>query len=175
MSKSSKEQIDNDEKRILRELKKNSKESIDKTAKKCGCSRQKVWRIIKRLEKNNVIWGYSAIIDAEKIDLTHYTVLFKRSITPFDDKVKDNVATEMIDDYFPEAQITIEDILYVNGSYDWILTFTAPGIKGVKIFCEKIMRKYSPFIMGYEVLETMVPVRKNSIKNPSIDKKIHSL
>jgi len=56
MPKSSRKQIDNDEKKILRELQKNSKESIDKIAKKCGFSRQKVWRIIKRLEKNKTIW-----------------------------------------------------------------------------------------------------------------------
>jgi len=39
MPKSSREQIDNDEQRILRELQNNSKESIDKIAKKCGFSR----------------------------------------------------------------------------------------------------------------------------------------
>ena len=56
MPKSSKKQIDADEKKVKRELKKNSKESIDKIAKKCEFSRQKVWRIIKRLEKNKTIW-----------------------------------------------------------------------------------------------------------------------
>jgi DNA-binding Lrp family transcriptional regulator len=66
MSKSSKEQIDADEKKILWELQKNSKESIDKIAKKCGFSRQKVWRVIKRLEKDKTIWGYHAVVDDNK-------------------------------------------------------------------------------------------------------------
>ena len=51
MPKTSKEQIADDEKKIIRELQKNSKENIDKIAKRCGFSRQKAWRIIKRLEK----------------------------------------------------------------------------------------------------------------------------
>ena len=55
MPKNSSEQIDVDEKKVIRELQRNSKESIDKIAKKCGFSRQKVWRIIKRLEKNKTI------------------------------------------------------------------------------------------------------------------------
>ena len=57
MSKSSREQIDDDEKKVLWQLRRNSKESIDAIAKKCRFSRQKVWRIIKRLEKNKTIWG----------------------------------------------------------------------------------------------------------------------
>ena len=46
MPKSSQKQIDADEKKVIRELQKNAKESIDKIAKNCGFSRQKVWRII---------------------------------------------------------------------------------------------------------------------------------
>jgi len=69
MPKSSKKQIDDDEKVVVQKLQKNSKESIDKIAKKCGFSRQKVWRIIKRLEKNKTIWGYHAIVDNKKITL----------------------------------------------------------------------------------------------------------
>ena len=57
MTKSSRKQTDNDEKEVIRELQKNSKESIDNIAKNCGFSRQKVWRAIKRLEKNNTICG----------------------------------------------------------------------------------------------------------------------
>ena len=42
MPKSSKKQIVDDEKKILLELQKDSNETIDKIAKKCGFSRQKV-------------------------------------------------------------------------------------------------------------------------------------
>ena len=62
MPKSSKDQIDADEKKIIKELQKNSKESIDKIAKKCGFSRQKVWRVIKRLEKNKTIWDIMQLL-----------------------------------------------------------------------------------------------------------------
>ena len=175
MPKSSKEQIDADEKKILWELQKNSKESIDKIAKKCGFSRQKVWRVIKRLEKDKTIWGYPAIVDNEKVDLTHYTILFKRSIEPIDKKVQNQMSEEEINNYFPELNITVEDILYVNGEYDWMLSITAPGIKEMKIFCEKFMRKYSKHIEAYDALETILTVRKQGIKNPSIKEKVSLL
>ena len=51
MAKTSKKQIEEDERKIITELQKNAKESIDVIAKKCGFSRQKVWLVIKRLEK----------------------------------------------------------------------------------------------------------------------------
>ncbi len=41
MAKSSKKQIDQDEKRVIEQLQRNSNESIDKIAKTCGFSRQK--------------------------------------------------------------------------------------------------------------------------------------
>jgi len=57
MAKSSREQRDLDEKKVLAELQKNSNESIETIAKHCGFSRQKVWRTIKQLEENHMIWG----------------------------------------------------------------------------------------------------------------------
>ena len=175
MPKTSREQITNDEKKIISELQKNSKENIEKIAKKCGFSRQKVWRVIKRLEKDKTIWGYSAIVDNEKVDLTHYTMLVKRTIVPIDGKVRNNVSEEQLDEYFPELNITVEDCLYVNGKYDWIISFTAPGIKEMKKFCEKLLNKFSEHIESYQVLETIVTIEKQGIKNPSIEKQVRLL
>ena len=73
MSKSSKNQIEQDEKKLLSELVKNSKENIDTIAKHCGFSRQKTWRFIKQLEAKGLIWGYTAIFDEEKIGQKHFT------------------------------------------------------------------------------------------------------
>ena len=175
MPKTSREQITNDEKKIISELQKNSKENIEKIAKRCGFSRQKVWRVIKRLEKNKTIWGYSAIVDNEKIDLTHYTMLVKRSVAPVDGKLQNMISEEELDEYFPELNIILEDCLYVNGEYDWIISFTAPGIKEMKKFCEKLLNKFSEHMESYTVLETIVTIEKQGIKNPSIEKQVRLL
>ena len=82
MAKSSKKQIDQDEKKVIEQLQHNSNESIDKIAKQCGFSRQKVWRIIKRLESNKTIWGYTAVPDKEKQGVRHYFLLISRSNEP---------------------------------------------------------------------------------------------
>jgi len=58
MPKSSKKQINEDEKKLLKVLQTSSGDNIENIAKKCGFSRQKVSRIKKRLEKDKTIWGY---------------------------------------------------------------------------------------------------------------------
>ena len=66
MAKSSKKQIYEDELKVVDELQKNAKENIDVISKNSGFSRQKTWRIIKRLEEDRTIWGYAAVVNEEK-------------------------------------------------------------------------------------------------------------
>ena len=150
--KSSKEQVELDEFKVLRELQKNSKESIDTIAKNCGFSRQKVWRVIKRLEKNKTIWGYGAIIDSDKLNLQYFILCVKRSIKPLDKSIQEEVFDRKLDDYLPDALVTIEDVLWVNGNYDWIITFTAPGLRNAKKFCEKLMSLFGEHIDSYDLI-----------------------
>ena len=91
MAKNSMKQIEEDENKILQELANNSNKSINEIAKKCGFSRQKVWRMIKNLEKNHTIWGYTTIIDREKQGLKSYTVLIKRTNLPMEEEMVDKI------------------------------------------------------------------------------------
>jgi len=170
MAKSSKKQIDEDEKKVIEQLKKDSKISIEKIAKKCNFSRQKVWRIIKKLDTDNTIWGYTAITDYEKLDLKHYTALFKRTTAPLSKDVINEVTKNYLEDRFPEGNISIENVLYLHGEYDWLISFTAPNVKMMKKFCDILMNVFSSFIERYTVLETMIPIRKQGLKNPVANK-----
>jgi len=87
MPRKSRAQIYNDEQKVLKALQKNSNQGIDTIAKHCGFSRQKVWRIIKNLEKNEFIWGYTVVADDEKLELKRYLMLIKRSQKPIDQSI----------------------------------------------------------------------------------------
>ncbi len=110
MSKSSKIQIDEDEKKLLKILEKNAGKSIEKIAKKCGFSRQKVWRIKKRLEKNNTIWGYNAVVDDEKLNLKRYLLLIKRTNKPVSAKDLDIGVNRELKHNLEKLGINIEAI-----------------------------------------------------------------
>ena len=67
MARSSLNQIEKDELKIINELKINARESIDKIAHRCKFSRQKVWRIMNKLEESRKVWGYTTVTDDEKL------------------------------------------------------------------------------------------------------------
>ena len=169
MPKSSKEQIDIDEKKIIIELQINSKENIDVIAKRCGFSRQKVWRIIKRLEKNKTIWGYSAVIDSDKLNIKRYIMLIKRSSAPAAEairKIIDLTAHKM----GLEIGVDVESSSYLHGEYDWMIIFTTSDIKNAKRFNEVINREYYNVISDIVIMEDIFSVKKCGQVNPEVHK-----
>jgi DNA-binding Lrp family transcriptional regulator len=167
MAKRSKEQIEHDEKKIISELQNNARESIDIIAKKCGFSRQKVWRIINRLEDTKHIWGYTAIVDEETQDLKHFIALIKRTQVPVDEKVTDNIQNTTLDELFPKSNLKLENSLYVHGKYDWLISFYAKDIVEAKQYCERLNKRYHGYIADIELLETILPLIKHTIQNPN--------
>jgi len=152
MAKSSQEQLNTDEKKVLKVLRKNGKGSIEDVAKQCGFSRQKVWRIVKKLEKNKTIWGYSAICDDDSAEYKHYIVLMKRSTTPISDKVLNEILTTELDALLPEGVIEIENIEYVHGIYDGVFSFRTDGIVNAKKFCERFNEHFQGFVSEIQLL-----------------------
>lgn len=169
MPKRSKEQIEKDENKILEELQKNANESINQIAKKCGFSRQKVWRIIKRLEKTNTIWGYVTIVDTERQGKEEFTMLIKRTNKPSDKNLYENIVGKKIDEIAERIKVNIESSYYVHGPYDWMISFTADDIKQAKKLSESINNIFHGYIEDIQILQRMFPVRKLGVDNPSVE------
>jgi Lrp/AsnC family leucine-responsive transcriptional regulator len=169
MSKSSRGQMDKDEKKILSELVKNSNEKIETIAKNCGFSRQKTWRFIKRLESKGLIWGYTAIFNEEKMGLLHFMLMVKRSTKQVEENTLDKIISRKLEDLVGELGITIESSSYVHGEYDWIITFTAADIKQAKKFSDSLISFHPGFIEKITIIQTLIFMRKHYILNP--DKK----
>jgi Lrp/AsnC family leucine-responsive transcriptional regulator len=166
MTKSSREQIDKDEKKILSELVKNSNENIETIAKHCGFSRQKAWRMIKQLEAKKLIWGYTAVFDEEKIGLTHFILMLKRTIKKAEEKEVDIIISRSTENLAVELGISIENSAYVHGEYDWILTFTAEDIRSAKRFSDSVVALYPHAIEKITIMQTLMFMRKQYILNP---------
>lgn len=168
MAKSSKKQIDQDEKRVIEQLQRNSNESIDKIAKTCGFSRQKVWRIIKRLENNKTIWGYTAIPDKEKQGVHHYIMLIRRSNEPAGD-----IIGEVLDGFKKNVGknlgIFVQTACLLQGEFDILLCFTAKDITVAKRFTEFINKKFSNYISEIVMLEDIFSVKISGMINPKVD------
>jgi DNA-binding Lrp family transcriptional regulator len=167
MAKINKETRLHDEIKVMDALEQHAKENIDEIAKSCKFSRQKVWKIIKDLEKRKIIWGYTAVTDETAKNLKHFTVLAKRNTVPFGDEVRKEIILRQLDDY-PMHIVKIENIYLTHGIADWIITFYAPDIVTGKKFIEETFARFSKYLQEYSLIETLVPVRKHGLKNPRI-------
>jgi len=170
MAKNSFEQIKKDERKIINELSNNASKSINEIAKKCGFSRQKVWRIIKNLEKNKTIWGYVAVTDEEKLDKKDFIVLIKRTNKPIDESFLNKIVKRELDKESENLGIEISTSLYINGIYDWIICFQANNIKDAKRLCENLHKTFQGYISEIHLLEKLFAAKKCGIQNPEIDK-----
>jgi DNA-binding Lrp family transcriptional regulator len=170
MPKRSRQQIAQDEKIILAELQKNANASIDTIAKNCKFSRQKVWRSIKRLEADHIIWGYTAIVDDEKQDRKHYVALIKKTNKPLTETTMNSASSTKLQDMVTSEGIIIENSFYAHGEYDWIITFTAADIQQAKHFTELLNTSYQGYIAKIILEETLFWVRRQQIINPEAKK-----
>ncbi len=170
MPKSSKQQIEEDEHKVIDELSRNANKSINEIAKKCNFSRQKVWRIIKRLEKKNIIWGYVTLVDESKKGMKNYMILIKRTNQPLDQQILKNITGRKLGQNAKKIGITIESSFYVNGAYDWVICFSAENIKQAKKLCESLNRLYEGYIQDLQLIEIMFPIKRCGIVNPEVDK-----
>jgi Lrp/AsnC family leucine-responsive transcriptional regulator len=167
MAKSSYEQIKKDEKKIIEEMEKNARYSIDEIAKNCGFSRQKVWRLIKRLEGQKIIWGYHAVADHEKLGSKEYIILIKRSLKNID-KLVDIIISREIEEGAKKLNAKISSSYYLNGHYDWIICLIAEDIKAAKKFSETLNKTYGEYIKESQLLENIFPVKRCGLINPNI-------
>ena len=68
---------DSPEKNVLACLFENPTRSARDIAFELKSYRQKVWREKTKLEKGNIIWGYTAVVDEKKLNHVEYIVLLK--------------------------------------------------------------------------------------------------
>jgi DNA-binding Lrp family transcriptional regulator len=170
MAKSSKKQIYEDDLKVVAELQKSAKENIDVISKNCGFSRQKTWRIIKRLEEDKTIWGYNAVVNEEKQGLKRYMILIKRTTLPIDKKLVDKIITRQLENSASKIGIKIESSMFTHGTFDWVIYFKAKDMIHAKKFSEIINKTYWGYIGEVHMLEALFPIRRQGILNPEIQK-----
>jgi DNA-binding Lrp family transcriptional regulator len=167
MPKTSKDQISKDELIVLSELHRNSRRNIETIAQHSGFSKQKVSRIISRLEQNKMIWGYTAITDEERQGLQKFMLLLKQSMKIVDKETSEEISLSRLEDVYSGIGITIETSYFIHGDYDWILIFTANDLKHAKKFCSLLMAKYPGLISRYTLMQILYSPRHHYIHNPN--------
>lgn len=150
MAKSSRDQIEKDERLVLSELMKNGRIGFGELSEKSGFSRQKIWRIVNRLEKNKTILGYHAVVDNEKVGLDRFFIMISaRGV--FDFKMLDDVVMKI-----KSLGVTVNGSSVTHGKYDWVLDVTTDdGIKAIKKCEWKIYAMPGQLIRKVKILQVL--------------------
>ena len=156
-----------DEEKVIQELRTNAKQSIDIIAKNCGFSRQKVWRIMKRLEDNKTIWGYTAVLDDEKLGLSRYLILFKRNSLPLPQTHIDMIAERGLQKKMEQEGINTDCSYFLHGDYDWALNVTGKSIADVKRFVDGFNKVFGPYLSDVKIVSVILPMEQSGIDNPN--------
>jgi len=166
MSKTSREQINKQEFMVMKELIINGKASVNGLANKFKFSRQKIWRMLKSLEKRKVIVGYHAVIDRKQLGLQKYTFLIKRSIGPTEKNNLDALLGSAIQKKADAMDIIIDTFSYVNGRYDFSFSIYAKDLIQAKKFSFALINIFNVIIEDITVLEELVPIIEDGILHP---------
>ena len=169
MAKSSKEDIEKDTKIILSELEKNSNRSVNEIADKLGFSRQKVWRIIKNLEEDKTIWGYTAIVDDNKIGRKKFCILLKKAPVKTTDNALNIVIDTDLRNIAAKNGVNLETTYFFHGLYDGQICVTAENIMQVKNFIADMINKIgADYFKETDIMEVLVPIQMRGFNNPNI-------
>ena len=78
--------------------------------------RQTIWRWKKKLEDENVIWGYTAVIDERKLNNVVFLVLIKTK--PISTGFVDLLISRIVSEETTRLNVRLIDLWLVTGEYD---------------------------------------------------------
>ena len=148
--------IDEIDRRILKELQANARLTNQELSEKIGLSPSPCLRRLRRLESEGIITGYTAMVDEEQLGLPvaiFMSVKLERQIdsalVAFEDEVKKH----------PE----IVDCWLMTGENDYLLRILAPGLREYEVFLTGIFTK----IPGVASIQSSVSLRRVKSTQPN--------
>jgi DNA-binding Lrp family transcriptional regulator len=154
---------------ILEQLYKDPTRSDREIANKIDSYRQKVWRERKKLEREKVIWGYTAVVDESKLNHVVYLILFNAK--PMSKELADLIIQRITKDEAQQQRVRLINVLYLNGGFDWLIMFSAPDHAIARRYYDSLRVVYAKYMLEKPVIVDVnfLLVREGKI-NPEIEK-----
>ena len=119
-------------------------------SKKMSSYRQMVWRKKKELEDDNVIWGYTAVIDESKMNHVIYIMLIKSK--PMSRGLADLLIRRITRNEPQKQDVRVINMFYVNGDYDWVIRFSAPDHATARRYYDTIRLLYDEYMLEKPIM-----------------------
>ncbi|MFO8050267.1 MAG: hypothetical protein R6V01_01030 [Thermoplasmatota archaeon] len=155
--------------RILNELLKDPTRSLEEIARSCGSYRQKVWREKRKLEDNEAVWGYTAVVDENMIDWKSFLLLIK--LKPLTADQARLLIRRHLTNAPGELSIRLMDTYYLNGKYDLLVIFAAPNWMTARKYYDSIRLEYENYLEDRpEIIDVAFSLIRWGKVNPNIQK-----
>ncbi|MGA1848853.1 MAG: Lrp/AsnC family transcriptional regulator [Thermoplasmatota archaeon] len=155
--------------RLLAAFLKDPTRSMRELAKELDSYRQTIWRKKKRMEEENIIWGYTAVIDEAKLGKGTFLVLMK--MKPMIEGLADIMVKRIKRNEPGKMNIRLIDAFQVNGEYDWIIRFSAPDHTTARTYFDTLRAVYADHLLEKPVMVDVNFVLVAEGKtNPEIDR-----
>jgi DNA-binding Lrp family transcriptional regulator len=142
--------------------------SMREIARELKSYRQTVWRRKRKMEQDNLIWGYTAVIDEGKQGKGTYLILMK--MKPMMEDLAEIIVKRIKGKEPARKNIRLIDAFQVNGEYDWILRFSAPNQSTARKYYDTLRAVYGDYLLDKPVLVDVnfILVAEGKM-NPEID------
>ncbi len=155
--------------RLLAAFLKDPTRSMRELAKELDSYRQTIWRKKRRMEEENIIWGYTAVIDEAKLGKGTFLVLMK--MEPMIEGLADIMVKRIKRNEPGKMNIRLIDAFQVNGEYDWIIRFSAPDHTTARTYFDTLRAVYADHLLEKPVMVDVNFVLVAEGKtNPEIDR-----
>ena len=157
MRQSKSRDLDEIDRKILRELQMEARLTNNELAGRVGVSPSPCWTRVKRLEEAGYITGYVALLDQEKLGFPD-TVLVEVTLERHDEEVLDRFGRALAE--LPE----VLEAYLTTGEYDYLIKVAVAGTTGYERFLrEKLYRipgiRHSRSSFALRCLKRMISVR----------------
>ncbi len=128
------EHIDETDRKILRELRRNGRLSNTKLAENVGLSTTPCWNRVKAMEERGVIEGYTALHNQQALGMPH-TDINEVTLDRHDDDMLHKFGLALAD--LPEVM----EAYLLTGEYDYLIKVAVAGTAGYEEFLRRKLYK----------------------------------
>lgn len=149
---------------VLSTLLADARASLGQIAERTGSYRQKVWREVQALD-GDLIWGYGATVDEQRLGWRRYTVLLKVSRASQDFLQQWRDVQAHVDQ---DPSIRLADAHIITGiDYNFMLEITCQNRLEMQAFLDRIQDRLETVLeRPPRAIEAVYTLRLNGFSNP---------
>ncbi|HZX28588.1 MAG TPA: Lrp/AsnC family transcriptional regulator [Telluria sp.] len=126
--------MDEIDRKILRELRKDGRLSNTHLAEKVGLSQSPCWNRVRQLEEQGVIEGYTVLLNQKALGVPD-TVMIEVTLDKHDDATFGRFGAALAE--MPE----VLEAYLLTGEYDYLIKVAVAGTEGYEVFLRKKLYK----------------------------------